>query len=178
MGANLSSDFGPPEATIGESISYLERGGIKVETMSPLYRSPAFPAGSGPDFVNGAALCRSELSASGVMKLLHQVEATFGRQRETRWGARTLDIDLIGVGDLILPDRATHDRWRALSVEQQQDQTPDHLIVPHPRVQDRAFVLIPLRDVAPDWIHPVLGLNVAQMCDRLPKSEFGGIVPL
>ena len=104
------------------------------------------------------------------MTLLHHVESRLGRVRDARWGARTLDIDLIAMGDRIVPDAKTFRHWYDLPPEQQASKAPDQLILPHPRMQDRAFVQIPLADVAPDWRHPVLGLTVAEMVQNLPKT--------
>jgi 2-amino-4-hydroxy-6-hydroxymethyldihydropteridine diphosphokinase len=75
------------------------------------------------------------------------------------------------VGDLVLPDAATQADWRALPPDLQRMRAPDALILPHPRLQDRAFVLVPLADVAPDWVHPMLGMSVREMCGRLPAAE-------
>ena len=91
---------------------------------------------------------------------------------------RTLDLDLIALGDLVLPDPATHAAWRALPPDLQKMRAPDALILPHPRVQDRAFVLVPLADVAPDWTHPVLGLTVTAMLAARPVAERTEVVPL
>jgi 2-amino-4-hydroxy-6-hydroxymethyldihydropteridine diphosphokinase len=91
---------------------------------------------------------------------------------------RTLDLDLLAVGDLVLPDATTYAEWRALPADLQRLRAPDDLILPHPRMQDRAFVLVPLADVAPDWVHPVLGLSVAEMRDGLPADDLAGVVPL
>ncbi len=89
-----------------------------------------------------------------------------------------MDIDLLAVGDQILPDRTTHTEWRKLELKDQISRPPDQLILPHPRLQDRSFVLIPLADVAPDWVHPILGKTAAQMLADLPESDLGGIHPL
>jgi 2-amino-4-hydroxy-6-hydroxymethyldihydropteridine diphosphokinase len=77
-----------------------------------------------------------------------------------------------------LPDAETQDAWRDLSLEEQVQKAPDRLILPHPRVQDRAFVLVPLGDVAPDWVHPCLGRSVAEMRDALPKEALEEVVAL
>jgi 2-amino-4-hydroxy-6-hydroxymethyldihydropteridine diphosphokinase len=112
------------------------------------------------------------------MARLHAVEARFGRRRTQRWGMRTLDIDLLAMGDSVLPDAETQDDWRLLPPDAQVRRTPDRLILPHPRLQDRAFVLVPLADVAPDWVHPRTGKSVRQMLAELPAADRDAVKPL
>ena len=175
MGANLPSKVGAPQATISRAIDELAACGVKVIAVSRLYRTPGFPAGAGPDFVNAAVLCRTSLTAGRMFRNLNKIERNFGRARAERWGPRTLDIDLLAVGGRVLPDRATYEAWRSLAPEAQQSKAPEELILPHPRMQDRAFVLIPLADAAPDWRHPVLGLTASEMLAALPESAKAGI---
>ena len=111
-----------------------------------------------------------------VLAHFHRVEAQFGRARDKRWGGRTLDIDLLAIGNAVLPDAATYATWRDLPLDQQSQRAPDQLILPHPRLQDRAFVLVPLMDVAPDWRHPVIGLTVRDMCAALPAADRDAVV--
>ncbi|TMV71653.1 2-amino-4-hydroxy-6-hydroxymethyldihydropteridine diphosphokinase, partial [Thioclava sp. BHET1] len=106
------------------------------------------------------------------------VEAAHGRARAARWGGRTLDLDLIAVGDLVAPDAEVQASWRALDPQLQRERAPDRLILPHPRLQDRAFVLVPVADVAPEWRHPLLGITVRDMLDRLPAADIAGVVAI
>lgn len=148
-------------------------GGTPVN--SELYATPAFPAGAGPDFVNAAIRVQTTLHAAEIMAALHRIEADAGRERVVRWGQRTLDLDLIGLDDVVLPDARAHAFWRDLPLDQQAKTAPDQLVIPHPRVQDRSFVLVPLADVAPDWVHPLLGLTVTQMRDARPLDEIASV---
>jgi len=156
----------------------MEQGPFRVECASRIFATPCFPEGSGPDYVNAAAMVSGIADAHAVLKALNVIEMEFGRRRETRWGRRTLDLDLIAFGDLVLPDPDTFRRWRDLSPEIQKIRVPDDLVLPHPRLQDRAFVLAPLLEIAPDWKHPLTGLTVAKMYDALPRDEIAAVKPL
>ena len=147
--------------------------------VSRLFATPAFPAGSGPDFVNAAVAVETDLPPEAILALLHEIEAETGRERRERWAARTLDLDLIALGDLMRPDRETLSHWIDLPLDQQMQQTPDRLLLPHPRMQDRAFVLVPLSEVVPaGWRHPLTGHSVDEMLTALPEAEKAGVRPL
>lgn len=105
-----------------------------------------------PDYLNGCATLQTSLEPGDLLRALHAIEAEFGRVREQHWGARTLDLDLLLYADRIID-------------------TPS-LQVPHPRMTERAFVLIPLAEVAPTWIEPRSGCAIADLCDRL---EYAGV---
>ena len=149
-----------------------------IRAVSRFFSTPCFPAGAGPDYVNAAALVETEAAPQEVLTLLHRVEADFGRARQQRWGMRTLDLDLVCWGDRVLPDAAAFDHWLNLPPDRQREAAPEQLILPHPRLQDRAFVLVPMAEVAPGWRHPVLGLTVNEMIERLPPDDVAAVTPL
>jgi len=178
IGGNMPSALGGPAKTLSAALEMLRHEGADVVASSGFYRTPCFPAGAGPDYVNGAAVLGFGGTAQELLALLHRVEAAFGRERLRRWGQRTLDLDLIAVGNTVVPDAATFNAWRNLAPDVQTSRAPDQLILPHPRVQDRAFVLVPLAEVAPGWVHPVLGKSVQEMVDALPQAEKDAVVLL
>jgi len=178
LGSNLETGDAKRDATLGNALATLDGESVSILQVSRLYHSPAFPPGSGPDFVNAAAIVETTLPPAGLLARLHEVEAGLGRVRHARWGARVVDLDLLAFGETVLPDAATFRRWYALPLEDQMRLAPDRLILPHPRLQDRAFVLLPLAEIAPDWRHPVLGLSVAEMVAALPKTARADVRPL
>lgn len=178
MGSNEVMHFGGAQATIKAAMAALERAGLVIMAKSRLFSTPCFPAGNGPDFVNAALHVRTKLPPDQLLEVLHQVEAAYGRKRAERWGARSLDLDLIAQGCAVLPDRACVQHWIDLPLAQQHKLAPDRLILPHPRLQDRGFVLIPLAEIAPDWRHPLLGKTVTEMLNQLPEAEKTAITPL
>jgi 2-amino-4-hydroxy-6-hydroxymethyldihydropteridine diphosphokinase len=178
LGANIPSAQGGPDLTLRVALLYLEKGGVRFDAVSRFYNTPCFPAGAGPDYVNAAVRIRWAGSAAELLALLHEVEAELGRERKQRWGVRVADLDLIAFGDAVAPDRAVWQHWHDLDPALQSEVAPEQLILPHPRLQERAFVLIPAADVAPDWRHPVLGLTITEMRDALPESLRAEVVPM
>lgn len=178
LGGNLEGQRDSPIAQVVGAIQMILQARLGVKSISRLWRTPAFPAGSGPDFVNAALACVNDLTPQILLSTLHEIEAEAGRARHKRWGPRVIDLDLLAVGDLVLPDREEFSAWADLPLEAQMERAPEHLILPHPRMQDRGFVLAPLMDIAPDWHHPVLGRTVAQMHAALPPEALAEIVPI
>ena len=173
FGGNLPfQSIGTAELIKG-AVTSIQEAGLPLVSMSRLYATPCFPSGAGPDYVNAVAqfAIPPHFSPEDVLAILHRVELAFGRERAGRWEGRTLDADLLAVGDAIVPDSETFSLWHRLPLSEQMKLSPQHLILPHPRLQDRAFVLVPLCDVAPDWVHPILGLSAKALLDRLPKKD-------
>lgn len=176
LGSNLAHGGVPPAEVVARAME--EVAALGREAMrSRLWRSPAWPPG-GPDYVNAAMGLQVDLDASALLQSLHGIEARWGRERAARWEARTLDLDLLAWGDAVAPDPATQRRWRELPPEAQGREAPDALVLPHPRMQDRGFVLLPLAEVQPGWRHPLLGTTVAGMLAALPPRATEGVRPL
>ncbi len=180
LGANLPNNDQLPRVTLSHALVTLGERGLRVAAVSRFFATPCFPAGRGPDYVNAAALLETPVGMQPDEILAHllAVENLHGRKRARRWGMRTLDLDLIAWGDAVLPDRATQDHWRLLDPALQAKAAPDRLVLPHPRLQDRAFVLVPLADIVPEWRHPVLGLTVTEMLMALPSADREAVTPI
>ena len=177
LGANLQSESGAPAQALAAALALLPAEGLHLRALSRFYRSPAFPAGSGPDYVNACAEVTGQGGPEAVLAALHRIEARLGRSRAGRWAARGIDLDLLAAGEAILPDAATQALWRFLPLDQQMTQAPEQVILPHPRLADRAFVLIPLAEIAPLWRHPATGETVIEMASRLDATEKAALVP-
>jgi 2-amino-4-hydroxy-6-hydroxymethyldihydropteridine diphosphokinase len=149
LGANIPSRAGAPAQTLHAAIAEFGRAGIRTPAVSPFYETPAWPEPGDPLFVNAVASIQTTLAPAALLALLHRIERDFGRVRSVRNAPRTLDLDIIDYDGRI-------------------DGGPPTL--PHPRIDSRGFVLIPLRDVAPAWRHPVSGRSVAELIAALPQE--------
>jgi 2-amino-4-hydroxy-6-hydroxymethyldihydropteridine diphosphokinase len=178
LGSNATSQAGSPRESLVAALSTLTAAGLPPVAVSRFFRSPAWPTGSGPEFVNACAVVATDLGPEGTLARLHAVEAEFGRVRTVRWGPRTLDLDLLFHGSAVQPDRATWQNWRDLPPDRQQTEAPGALILPHPRIADRGFVLLPLAEIAAGFVHPVTRQTVADMLKVLPPKSLAGMAPL
>jgi 2-amino-4-hydroxy-6-hydroxymethyldihydropteridine diphosphokinase len=150
LGGNLASTVGPPEATISAALVELARAGVGLVKVSAMYATQAWPDPADPTFINAAALLETSLAPDKLMAALEAVEKKFGRVRSLPNAPRTLDIDLLDYDGLV------------------REGNPQ---LPHPRMQTRGFVLVPLADVAPHWRHPVSGKTVGELIAALPEFE-------
>lgn len=178
LGGNLPFGDWSPVVTVGRAVTAMSGLDIRIRRISRFFATPCFPPGAGPDYVNAVVMVETAMDPGALLMALHGIEARFGRARAQRWGMRTLDLDLVAYDDRVLPDATVQTQWRHLPIEAQVRATPDRLILPHPRLQDRAFVLVPMADVAPDWTHPLSGLTVAQMCAALPAADCDAVRPI
>jgi len=178
LGSNATSRHGSPRDTLHKALKALDDGPLSVVRASGFYLTPFVPAGGGDDVVNAAVLLETTLGPEALLARLHAIEAAFDRERGVRWASRTLDLDLIAMEDLVLPDRETLEHWIALPPDAQKREAPGGLILPHPRLQDRAFVLVPAAEIAPAWHHPLTGRTLAEMRDALPAEDVAAVRPL
>ncbi|PIB23307.1 2-amino-4-hydroxy-6-hydroxymethyldihydropteridine diphosphokinase [Amylibacter kogurei] len=178
IGSNAFDVTATTRGLVEQAVTLIGQENLKIVKQSAFYVTPAFPKGAGPDFVNAVIIVQSEFTASQLLEIMHNIESKLGRTRHGRWAQRTMDLDLLYHGDEILPNQQVVDDWINLPLDRQMIETPDTLILPHPRIQDRGFVLVPLADVAPDWVHPVFGKTTMEMLDALGETGQIGITKL
>ena len=170
FGANLPSKVGEPIKTIRSAALLLAEGCSGELIWGKLYQSSAVPASDQPDFVNTVVGMMCAMEPADLLQRVLEIEKAFGRERRDRWSARTLDIDILAMSDCVLPNR---DTWHAIAEHDDPAAISEVLMLPHPRLHKRQFVLRPLCDVDPAWRHPVLGQTAQQLLNALkpPKSE-------
>ena len=145
----LGSNLDDPVSKVREGLKALGRfPRTRVVAESALYRSAPLGPADQPDYVNAVAAIETELGPQALLRTLQAVEVDHGRVRgAVRWGPRTLDLDILLYGDLLL--------------------TEPSLTVPHPQMTNRAFVLVPLREIAPEIVIPGAG-GIDDLMARLP----------
>ena len=157
IGANLPSLRGAPpiEAARAAVIALDGVPGLLLVGLSRWYESAPMPPSGQPAYINGVAHLRGALDPADLLAVLQRIEDAAGRRRGEPNAARTLDLDIIAMGDRIRP-------------------APDP-VLPHPRAHLRAFVLLPLADVMPHWVHPIFGLGVRELIAALPTQTIRAI---
>jgi 2-amino-4-hydroxy-6-hydroxymethyldihydropteridine diphosphokinase len=147
----LGSNMGDPQAILEASLDTLaQTPGIILEKKSSWYKTKAIGPPQ-PDYLNGCAILRVKMLPQTLLETLLAIEDKFGRVRHQHWGPRTLDLDLLLYDDLIV------------------DQP--NLQIPHPRMHERAFVLVPLAEIAPTWIEPLSGRTIQDMLLNVDTSD-------
>jgi 2-amino-4-hydroxy-6-hydroxymethyldihydropteridine diphosphokinase len=150
LGSNLPSHAGNSRETLRAALRALEQNGVTPLVVSAFYATQAWPDPNEPSYVIGVGLVETTLPPDALMARLHAIERTFGRERGARNAPRTLDLDLLDYDGRV-------------------ENGPP--VLPHPRIAQRAFVLVPLADVAPLWKHPISGGNVCALIEALPEEE-------
>jgi 2-amino-4-hydroxy-6-hydroxymethyldihydropteridine diphosphokinase len=152
IGGNLDSPrFGQPRHTLLAALAALEAEGVGIRACSAWYCSEPVPRSNQPWFVNAVASLTTELGANELLALLQTIETRFGRVRGKPNAPRTVDLDLLDHNGQIIEAAS--------------------LVLPHPRLHQRRFVLVPLAEIAPRWRHPQSGLTAEQLLAKIADDQ-------
>jgi 2-amino-4-hydroxy-6-hydroxymethyldihydropteridine diphosphokinase len=152
IGGNLeSAQFGPPRDTLAAALAALKEKRIRILTRSGWYRTEPVPRSDQPWFVNAVVSLATELGAKDLLNALQATERQFGRVREEPNAPRILDLDILDYQGEVMDTTS--------------------LVLPHPRLHERRFVLIPIAEIAPDWRHPILELTAVQLLAQLSSEQ-------
>jgi 2-amino-4-hydroxy-6-hydroxymethyldihydropteridine diphosphokinase len=148
---SLGSNLRDRQENIRQALELLEHKGVRILQVSSFYETEPLYIVDQPWFLNVAAEVQSELAPQSFFELLQQVELSLGRERKVRFGPRTIDIDILFYGNELFDHSA--------------------LQIPHPRLQERKFVLVPMAELAPDFIHPVLKKSMSELLKKCSDSS-------
>lgn len=165
LGGNLDCEtYGSPRRTCGAALEILQRRGIQIVAHSRWFESAPVPISDQPWFINGVVGIETTQPPHDLVKTVLDVETELGRRRSIPNAARTIDIDVLAYGDQII------------SACDQAD-TKSDVEIPHPRMNSRAFVMLPLADIAPDWVHPKSGVHMRDLINALPADQVCRPIP-
>jgi 2-amino-4-hydroxy-6-hydroxymethyldihydropteridine diphosphokinase len=150
IGLGLGANLGDPAENLRRAVAALRDAGLAFDALSSLYATPPWGVTDQPDFVNACALARTRLAPLDLLNLVKATELSLGREDTRRWGPRLIDIDLLFYGDLT---------WR-----------DERLVLPHPGLMERAFVLVPLAEIAPG-----LSIGGVRLADAAQRTDADGI---
>jgi len=151
IGSNLcSKKYGKPVDNCKEAIEVLKKKMI-IDSLSPWYQSEPLPVSNQPWYINGVLKVKTSLNPNNLLNTLLKVENSFGRTREKKNEPRVIDLDLLTYNDLVIDSKL--------------------LVMPHPRMHKRRFVLDPLIDIAPEWVHPILKINAIELRKKIKNQQ-------
>ena len=152
LGANLTPDgYASPREGCVAAVSALADEGVHLSALSHWYESAPVPISDQPWYLNAVAEATTQLDASSTLAALHYIERRFGRVRTERNAARVLDLDLLDFAGMV--------------------SDASYLALPHPRLHERAFVLLPLGELCPDWVHPLSGIAIQDLIAMIPANQ-------
>lgn len=153
LGSNISGPWGTPQQSVQHALRALNSDGLKLVEASRLLLTAPFGKPNQPPFVNAVAHIETHLAPLALLQKLHTIEKEAGRRRKTRWGPRTLDLDIIDYHGLVI--------------------STEKLVLPHPGIAERIFVLKPISELSVKWRHPMSHLSAKGMLRKLKGYSQG-----
>jgi 2-amino-4-hydroxy-6-hydroxymethyldihydropteridine diphosphokinase len=163
LGSNVTGPWGTPGGTLARAMGELDRLPVRLERASSIISTEPWGKADQPVYANAVARVRTSMQPLALLAHLRALERRAGRERRERWGARTLDLDILDYNGVVLNDHAGQS-------------TDAELVLPHPSMHERAFVLEPIAEIAPRWRHPVLRKTARQLLAGLDDSQGGKII--
>jgi len=151
LGANLDGIYGSPEQCLQKCSKFFSDAGIHIVKLSSIWKSAPVPMSDQPWYRNAVCLVETELNPHELLSELVKIENQAGRTRREVNAARTLDLDILSYNNEVINDA--------------------HLTLPHPQMHLRAFVIYPLQEIVPNWIHPTLNKSLDEMIATMPKGQ-------
>ena len=158
IGSNLPSADGERKTNIIKAINYLKKLKLKLIKISSFYETPSYPNYSDPKFINLCIKLETNLKANELLKEIKKIEKKLGRIRLKKNEPRTCDIDIIDFNGEVIKS--------------------DELVAPHPRLHLRNFVIYPLKEIEPNWLHPIFNKNIDSFFQKLDKNSHNEITRL
>jgi 2-amino-4-hydroxy-6-hydroxymethyldihydropteridine diphosphokinase len=152
LGSNINGPWGSPRQAVERALVELNHWPLSLVKGSTLIETAPFGNKNQPNFVNALAVIDTALPAESLLRRLHMIERAAGRRRAKRWGPRTLDLDIIDYHGLVKAQRGQHQKA---------------LVLPHPGIAERSFVLAPIMQIAPHWRHPLTHKTAKVMIQKL-----------
>ncbi|MEE2705199.1 MAG: 2-amino-4-hydroxy-6-hydroxymethyldihydropteridine diphosphokinase [Pseudomonadota bacterium] len=151
FGANLNSHVGSPMVTIKSAISALQSRGIIFVKYSRFFETTPVPPSNNRNYINSVAIIETQMNPYELLNACHEVELMYGRERSYKNSPRTIDIDILAYNNIVIKNRKIQ--------------------IPHPRLHEREFVMIPLGEIAPNWKHPFLNISISELISNLETNN-------
>ncbi|MDK2846200.1 MAG: 2-amino-4-hydroxy-6-hydroxymethyldihydropteridine diphosphokinase [Synergistales bacterium] len=147
----LGSNIGDRLGTMRQAVMLLEERSLRISASSDVFETPPWGMENQPRFLNACVLAETDILPRALLELLLNIESDLGRIRRYKWGPREIDLDLLFYDDQVFNESG--------------------LVLPHPQMHRRVFVLVPLVQIAPDWRHPVLGKSIRELAGSMDASS-------